>query len=372
MTQQRELLDLRERLPSARPVVRRDRPAWPVPTPPPDQAAAPSGEAGSESWIRPGRTLLVASTGGHLDELYQLRKRFRPVLDEVEWATFDTPQARQLLADEVVHYVPYAKSRDARGALLDGVEAIRLLGSHRFVRVISTGAAVAVPFLGLARGNKLAAHYIESAARSEGLSLSGQMVSKLPGVRMYGQYPSWTSGRVQFRGSVFDGFTQGAPRPPGPLDKVVVTFGTQRDFGFRRALEALVRVLPEVCSPSVEILWQTGSTDTSGLPVKGVAEVSRRELEQAMSEADLVVSHSGVGTALMALEQGRCPLLMPRRQSFSEHADDHQRLIAEELGRRGLAIWADPHDLTIGDLEVAARMRAVGSAEPPPFLLQPD
>ena len=160
------------------------------------------------------------------------------MLEEVEWATFNTPQARHLLRDEIVHDAPFVKPRDAKGTFLDGIEAARLLGRRRYSRVISTGAAVAVPFLGFARRHGLAAHYIESAARSEGLSLSGQMVSKLPGVRMYGQYPSWTSGRVQFRGSVFDGFQCGGPRLAVPVDKVVVTFGTQQDFGFRRGVEA--------------------------------------------------------------------------------------------------------------------------------------
>ena len=370
MTQQQERLRALERtsLRYAAPLPATSswlEPEWNVQLP-------PEPESDSQSWIRSGRTLLVASTGGHLDELYHLSRRFQPTLDEVEWATFDTPQARQLLAGEVVHFVPFAKSRDARGALLDGVHAARLLGRGRFVRVVSTGAAVAVPFLGFARANKLAGHYIESAARSNGLSLSGQMVSRLPGVRMYGQYPTWAAGRVQYRGSVFDGFTQGAPRRLRPLEKVVVTLGTQKDFGFRRAIEVLVRLLPEFCSPSAEVLWQTGSTDVSGLPIEAVAHVSPADLRQAMAEADLVVSHAGVGAALMALESGKCPLLLPRRRAFSEHADDHQQLIADELGRRGLAIWAEPHDLTAGDLEVAARMRAVGPDIARPFLLQPD
>ncbi len=370
MTQQQERLRARERtslgLAAPLPATSSElEPAWygELPREP---------EPDSQSWIRSGRTLLVASTGGHLDELYHLSRRFQPALDEVEWATFDTPQARELLADEIVHYVPYARSRDAKGALLDGVEAVRLLGSRRFVRVVSTGAAVAVPFLGFARAHKLAGHYIESAARSNGLSLSGQMVSRLPGVRMYGQYPTWAVGRVQYRGSVFDGFTQGAPRRLRPLEKVVVTLGTQKDYGFRRAIEALVRLLPEFCSPTAEVLWQTGSTDTSGLPIKAVASVSPTDLRQAMAEADLVVSHAGVGAALMALEGGKCPVLLPRRRAFFEHADDHQQLIADELCRRGLAIWAEPHDLTAGDLEVAARMRAVGPTVAQPFLLQPD
>jgi len=335
-------------------------------------AAVLERDRAEEPWIRPGTTLLVASTGGHLDELHRLRHRFRPHLESVEWVTFDTPQSRYLLAGEVVHFVPFIRPRDASGTFRTGGAALRLLRSHRFSRVVSTGAAVAVPFLGEARAMGIAAHYIESAARSEGSSMSGAMVSRIPGVRLYGQYPAWTSGRWQFRGSVFDGFVHGADRSDRPIDKVVVTFGSQRDFGFRRALEHLVRLLPQVCTRSASVLWQTGATDTAGLGISGVDALPRTELEAAIAEADLVVSHSGVGTALTTLDHGKCPALLPRRSALHEHTDDHQRLIAEELSRRGLAVQADPAVLTPEHLAAAARMTAVRTSQPPGFLLQPD
>ena len=324
-----------------------------------------------EPWIRPGTTLLVASTGGHLDQLHRLRRRFQPDLGDVEWVTFDTPQSRHLLAGEVVHHVPYIRPRDAGGTLRSGRAAANLLRRRRYTRVISTGAAIAVPFLAEARALGLAAHYIESAARSEGTSMSGAMVSHIPGVRLYGQYPAWTAGRWQFRGSVFDGFVHG-PDHEHPIDKVVVTFGTQRDFGFRRALDHLVRLMPEVCTTSATILWQTGATDTTGLDIPAVEAMPAGELEDAVAEADLVVSHSGVGTALVALDHGKCPTLLPRRRALHEHTDDHQCLIAEELLRRGLAVQADPDELVAEHLVTAARMTAVTATEAPRFLLQPD
>jgi len=323
-------------------------------------------------WIRPGTTLLVASTGGHLDQLHRLRQRFQPALDDVEWVTFDTPQSRHLLAGEVVHYVPFVRPKDAGGTWRSGQAAVRLLRRRRYTRVISTGAAVAVPFVGEARALGLAAHYIESAARSEGTSVSGAMVAHIPGVRLYGQYPAWTSGRWQFRGSVFDGYSHGPDRDEPTIDKVVVTVGTQRDFGFRRAIDRLVRLLPSICTPSASILWQTGATDTTGLGIHATETVPGHELTQAIAEADLVISHSGVGTALVSLDHGKCPALLPRRRDQHEHTDDHQRLIAEELLRRGLAVWADPDDLTPEHLIRAARMSADRAAEPPQFLLQPD
>lgn len=325
----------------------------------------------SGSWIRSGKTLLVASTGGHLDELCRLRDRFAPALEEVEWATFDTNQARHLLAGERVHFVPFVRPKDAHGTMQCSLAAARILRPGRFVRVVSTGAAVAVPFMVRARTLGSAAHYIESAARSEGLSLSGSMAARIPGVRLYGQYPTWTAGRWQFRGSVFDGFVPGPARDQA-IDKVVITFGTQQGFGFRRAARRLAALLPEVCSASPTVLWQTGVTDTTGLPITPVPSVPAGELAQAVAEADLVVGHAGVGTALVALENGRCPVLLPRRRDRGEHTDDHQRLIAEELFRRGLDVWADPDELHEEDLVSASRMTATGTAAPARFLLQPD
>jgi UDP-N-acetylglucosamine--N-acetylmuramyl-(pentapeptide) pyrophosphoryl-undecaprenol N-acetylglucosamine transferase len=327
-----------------------------------------------DDWLRPGRTLLVASTGGHLEQLYRLRQRFQPALGDVEWATFDTGQSRHLLAEETVHYVPFVKPKDASGTLRSGAAALRLLGQGRFSRVMSTGAAVALPFLGRARSIGLAAHYIESAARSDGPSLTGRLVAKVPGVRLYGQYPVWTHGRWQFRGAVFDGFEAGPPRPTpaGGLSRVVVTFGTQRDFGFRRAAEQLVQVLPEICAPDAEVLWQTGATDMSGLGVQAVEAVPAADLEAAVGAADLVISHAGVGTSLLSLELGRCPVLLPRRHAHGEHTDDHQRLIAAELQARRLAVEADAGSVSADQLLGAAAMTASRVAHPPAFLLQPD
>lgn len=335
------------------------------------KAAVPDIERMDEPWIRPGTTLLVASTGGHLDQLHRLHQRFQPQLDQVEWVTFDTPQSRALLAGERVHFIPFVRPRDARGTLHAGRVAARLLATGRFSRVVSTGAAIAVPFIGRARALGMAGHYIESAARCDGLSLSGSMLSHLPGVRLYGQYPRWTSGRWQYRGSVFDEYVAGPQVLTRAIDKVVVCVGTQRGFGFRRALERLATVLPEVCTASPTVLWQTGCTPTGGLPIDAVAEVPGNVLSEAVAEADLVISHSGVGTALLSLEHGSCPVLLPRRRELGEHADDHQRLLAMELGRRDLAVWADASEVSAADLLRASRMSVV-RAPAASFTLQPD
>lgn len=317
-----------------------------------------------------GGTLLVASTGGHLEQLYRLHTRFEPGLGDVEWVTFDTPQARNLLAAERVHYVPLVAPKDLKHTAASFGHAHRILGTGRFDRVISTGAAVAVPFLAVARAKGLEIHYIESAARSAAPSLSGSMVSHLPTVHLYAQYPRWGRSKWLYRGAVFDGFGVGPRREVGTVNRVVVTFGTQAGFGFRRAVDRLIPLLSELCPRDATILWQTGATDMSGLPVESHVMMPAKDLADAVGEADLVVSHAGIGSALLALENGRCPVLLPRRKLHGEHTDDHQQFIARELSDRHLAVTAEADEVSCEGLLAASEMSAANVQSTEPFLLQ--
>jgi UDP-N-acetylglucosamine transferase subunit ALG13 len=147
----------------------------------------------------------------------------------------------------------------------------------------------------------------------------------------------------------------------------VVTLGTMRTFGFRRLINRLVQILPR----GDDTLWQTGCTDTSGLPIKARAALPARELDQAMREADVVVSHAGTGSALAALEAGKRPVLVPRSRALQEHIDDHQHQTAKELARRGLAVAASTAQLGDRDLITAASSRILRLGELPPFQLSP-
>jgi len=93
-------------------------------------------------------------------------------------------------------------------------------------------------------------------------------------------------------------------------------------------------------------------------------------LTQAIGEADVVVAHAGVGTALAALEVGKCPVLVPRRLVHGEHVDDHQTQIATELGSRGLAVSAEADDLTLGHLLAASATRVMTLPTDPPFMMR--
>jgi UDP-N-acetylglucosamine transferase subunit ALG13 len=190
-------------------------------------------------------------------------------------------------------------------------------------------------------------------------------MTRIPGVRLYSQYRAWAGGRWRFRGSVFDSFA-GEERPQGPparLGKVVVTLGTYRGYDFSRLVRRLLVVLP----PESEVLWQTGDTDVSRLGIEGHHAIPEADLTAAMREADAVVAHAGVGTALAAFEVGVCPLLVPRRFALREHVDDHQVQIADELAVRGLATSVDADEIGVEDLLAAGARRVVRQAQAPTF-----
>jgi UDP-N-acetylglucosamine--N-acetylmuramyl-(pentapeptide) pyrophosphoryl-undecaprenol N-acetylglucosamine transferase len=310
-------------------------------------------------------TLLVASTGGHLKQLHRLHRRLTGVEGPFRWATFDTPQSRSLLEGEMVEFVHFVGGRDPLSILRNAPAANRMVGNAEVQTIVSTGSSMALPFFALARARRLRCHYIESAARSDGPSVTGRLMSRIPGVCLYCQYPGWAGGGWNYRGSVFDSFAVEDPseRAPEALARVVVTLGTYRGYSFVRLVRHLLEVLP----PEADVLWQTGDTDTSGLGIDGHYAIPERELVDAMREADVVVAHAGVGTALAALEVGKCPVLVPRRLAHGEHVDDHQIQIAQELARRGLAVSVEADALTVEDLRRAAGRAVTTLAEEPPL-----
>ena len=310
-------------------------------------------------------TLLVASTGGHLAELHDLVPRLG--IGDRRWVTFDSQQSRSLLADEDVVHVPAATSRDLVGAVKDLLVARRMFRGRRYDRVISTGASVAMSFFLPATAAGVECSYIESATRTSGPSLTGRLAARVPGARLYTQHPAWADDNWRYGGSIFDAFVAVPVERPRPVGKVVVTLGTHQRYTFPRLLSRLVEILP----PTMEVLWQVGSTVVDRMPADARRQVPSAELRQAMCEADVVVSHAGVGSALAAMQVGRRALFVPRRRSHGEHVDDHQVEVARELDGRNLVVAREASEITLADLAEAAAWTIRASPEVTPFRLSP-
>jgi UDP-N-acetylglucosamine--N-acetylmuramyl-(pentapeptide) pyrophosphoryl-undecaprenol N-acetylglucosamine transferase len=313
-------------------------------------------------------TLLVCSVGGHLTEMNGLLARIPQFDGERLWVTFDTPQSRSLLADESTLFVDRSGPRDLRTILTNTRTARRLLKpGHQFTSALSTGSGIALSFLPLAASRGVSCHYVESFTRSNGPSMTGRLLSGLPGVRLYSQHRSWTGGRWRYAGSMLDTFEPDpAPVPTSPeISRVVVTLGTMEDYEFPRLVERVHALLPS----GAEVLWQLGCTRVPGLAIEAHANLPEKVLRQAIAAADLVIAHAGSGSTLTAMEAGQMPLLVPRRAIRGENVDDHQVELAAELTRRGLAVVREVDELDRAALLEAAAGRVLRRPAPPPFRL---
>lgn len=120
------------------------------------------------------KVCLVGSSGGHLTHLYML-KQFWKNKDRF-WVTFDKEDARSMLEGEKMYPCYFPTNRNIINLIRNTFVAIKVLHKERPDVIISSGAAVAVPFfyLGKLFGAKLI--YIEVFDRIDKPTLTGKLV----------------------------------------------------------------------------------------------------------------------------------------------------------------------------------------------------
>jgi UDP-N-acetylglucosamine--N-acetylmuramyl-(pentapeptide) pyrophosphoryl-undecaprenol N-acetylglucosamine transferase len=323
-------------------------------------------------------TLFLATAGGHLTQLMDIATRLPPDGDDVAvWASNENAQSRSLLEGKHAVFVPEVGRKDLRGALASLPTAHSLHREWKFTRVISTGSALALGYLPYLSARGVRAHYIESATRLTGPSVTGRILRGVPGLRLYTQYERLADKRWHYAGCVFDRFVATKDPQPPVIRRAVVALGTMTDFQFPRMLAALVPMLrpggllEAWQGASVDTLWQTGSTPTDGLGIDAQPWVQSAALDDATRAADLVITHAGTGSALSTLSAGRFPILIPRDDSRGEIGDRHQPFLAEELDRRGIAMHREPETLKVEDLVEAAAYRVESALSPTLLALLP-
>nr|WP_200801369.1 PssD/Cps14F family polysaccharide biosynthesis glycosyltransferase [Clostridium sp. Marseille-P2415] len=120
------------------------------------------------------KVCLVGSSGGHLTHLYMLKSFWKD--KERFWVTFDKADAKSLLKDERVIACYYPTNRSLKALLINTRLAWKTIRKERPDVIISSGAAVAVPFfyIGKLFGARLI--YIEVYDRIDKSTMTGKMV----------------------------------------------------------------------------------------------------------------------------------------------------------------------------------------------------
>ncbi|MER2133597.1 MAG: glycosyltransferase [Arthrobacter sp.] len=301
--------------------------------------------------------LFVASTGGHLAQLKRISTSLTASRESL-WVTFDSEQSRSLLEGERVHYVPYIASRDLKGVLAASIEVGKLMRRERFEAVVSTGAALALAAMPLARAHRVPTTYIESVSRVNGPSLTGRIIAALRLAELRTQHDTWANARWKKHPSVLTHFKP-VPRAesvPSVKDlKIFVSLGTIKPYTFDSMIDSLLNT--GLCNENTT--WQLGSTRREDLPGRVLRQTTAREFEHLCRTSDVVVTHSGVGTILNLLESGIHPVVVPRRKQRNEHVDDHQLQIAELVSELGVATVCEAPALEAKHIIRAANLRTV-------------
>jgi beta-1,4-N-acetylglucosaminyltransferase len=163
-----------------------------------DAAARASGAHENRSGLH---VLLVCSSGGHLQQMLALQPAWGGF--QHTWVSLWAPDAEHLLANEAVIWGSGPTNRSISKFLRNLSLAWRTVRRVDPDVVLSTGAALAVPFLLVARLQRRRAVYVESFTRTDRLSLSGRLVYPLVH-RFFVQWPHTAQDRRKalYEGSV--------------------------------------------------------------------------------------------------------------------------------------------------------------------------
>ena len=75
--------------------------------------------------------------------------------------------------------------------------------------------------------------------------------------------------------------------------------------------------------------------------MKILSMTSKENLEDLIKQADLIITHAGVGSIEMSLEQNKKVIAVPRLKKFGEHVNDHQKDIERKLDEKGCLVGID-------------------------------
>ena len=291
-----------------------------------------------------GPVLLVADPGGHLALLSWLAPQWA-VNDRV-WVTVASPEVGERLRGETVHLGVGPTARRPTALLRNLRHARRILKRVRPRAVLTTGAALGVPFVLAARARGVRSVFVEVVDRVDGPSLSGRLMA--PWVDTVAVQRS--EQRRHYPGAVVVGEIRPASAGLAARDRmgVYVSVGTHP-----RPMHRLVALAETLAARGHHVRLQHGAS-RPGRGCENVAVAAPREHRAAMQRARWLVLQGGSSALAEARALGRSPMVVPRDPRYGEHVDDHQlrygrahglAVAPDEVLRRISAGWEEPATL---------------------------
>lgn len=111
--------------------------------------------------------------------------------------------------------------------------------------------------------------------------------------------------------------------------KIFVVVGSM--FPFDRLIKAIDKWAST--RKDLDITGQIGESTFVPVHMKCFETLSSKEFNAFFSNADLIVSHAGMGVILKSLVESKPIIVLPRRLEFKELTTDHQMATARALSR---------------------------------------
>ena len=117
---------------------------------------------------------------------------------------------------------------------------------------------------------------------------------------------------------------------------ILVMLGTQNN-SFHRLLEEIDKLIQKRRITD-EVVVQAGHTKYESKNMKIFSLIPLEELEELIENADVIITHGGVGSIILALKKGKKVIAVPRLHEYQEHVNDHQKEIVETFNKKGYII----------------------------------
>lgn len=117
---------------------------------------------------------------------------------------------------------------------------------------------------------------------------------------------------------------------------ILVLLGTQNN-SFHRLLEEIQKMIDEKII-NERVVVQAGYTQFKSKDMEIFDLIPLDRIEKLQEEANLIITHGGVGSIISSNNKGKKVIAIPRLHEYGEHVNDHQKEIVKSFSDKGCII----------------------------------
>lgn len=278
---------------------------------------------------------VVCASGGHLTEMSMLASAFRShdaflVTYKEKFVNIPKNINKTYFIKNIM--VNHVDSNRLFKLILFAIQGLILIFNELYILVrekpniiVSTGSEIAIPICYIGKLFRMKIIFIESLCRIEDLSFTGKMVAPISD-SFFVQWENLLNKHhlAEYRGNLIsqDIFHSNKNLETSDLF-VFVTVGTA---SFPRLIQYIDKMAEGV---EYKVIMQIGKTSFEPKHSESFDFKDYIEMCEYAQKAKIIVSHGGIGSILMALEQRKPLIIVPRLKELGECNDNHQLEIAK-------------------------------------------